>query len=137
MMRAGRLFPSWAVGLLAFVASGCLTLAPPQATPGPTATPVTSPTPTPVATNRTYRVKSGDNLQSIAQRFGLTVGQLLFANPDITDANRIRVGQVHHHPARGSAGYRAALGPWAMGRTTWSTAMVSWSRPRAMRTSRA
>ena len=36
---------------------------------------------------------SGDNLNAIAQRFGLTVGQLLAANPDITDPNRIRVGQ--------------------------------------------
>jgi LysM repeat protein len=55
---------------------------------------VASPTPTPAPTNRTYKVKSGDNLQSIAQRFGLTVGQLLFANPDISDPNRIRVGQT-------------------------------------------
>jgi LysM repeat protein len=90
------LIPPGAVGLLAFVVSGCLTVAPsPPATPASTSdVALASPSPTPVPTSRTYRVRSGDNLHSIAQRFGLTIGQLLAANPDITDPDRIRVGQI-------------------------------------------
>lgn len=79
---------------VAFVASGCLTVAPPPTTPTPTPTRVATPTPTPDPTSRTYRVRSGDTLLSIAQRFGLTIGQLMAANPSIVDPDRIRVGQV-------------------------------------------
>lgn len=42
----------------------------------------------------TYTVKSGDTLTGIAKKFGTTVSALLDLNPDITDPNRIRVGQV-------------------------------------------
>lgn len=86
------------LGTVAALVSGCVTVAPgPEATPTPIPTPIVSagpPTPTPQPTATTYVVRSGDNLNSIARRFGLTVGQLLAANPDITDPNRIRVGQV-------------------------------------------
>jgi len=50
------------------------------------------PTPVPVATPHIYTIKSGDALARIARRFGLTLEQLLAANPDIKDANRIKVG---------------------------------------------
>ncbi len=84
------------VGLVAFVAAGCLTVAPPPATADPSPTPVITPTSTtrPEATNRSYRVRSGDTLLTIARRFGLTIGQLMAANPSISDPDRIRVGQV-------------------------------------------
>ncbi|MBX3032014.1 MAG: LysM peptidoglycan-binding domain-containing protein [Chloroflexi bacterium] len=97
--RIGRALPRGLVlGAVAAIASGCVTVAPgPVATPTPLSTPVVTagpPTPTPVPTTTTYVVRSGDNLNSIAQRYGLTVGQLLAANPEISDPNRIRVGQV-------------------------------------------
>src|SRR5512139_261614 len=41
----------------------------------------------------TYTIKSGDSLSKIAKRFGLRLADLLIANPDIDDPNRIRVGQ--------------------------------------------
>jgi LysM repeat protein len=44
----------------------------------------------------------GDTLSSIAGEFGLTVGQLLAANPSITDANLIQVGQVLIIPPPGA-----------------------------------
>jgi LysM repeat protein len=42
----------------------------------------------------TYTVAAGDLLGSIAQRFGLTLDELLAANPQITDPNTIQVGDV-------------------------------------------
>jgi LysM repeat protein len=53
-----------------------------------------TPAPKPDPTNQTYRIRSGDTLLLIAQRFGLTLAQLMAANPTISDPNRIRVGQV-------------------------------------------
>ncbi len=92
------------VGLIAFVAAGCLTVAPPPTTSEPSPTPVITITPTtrPEPTNRSYRVRSGDTLLTIAQRFGLTIGQLMAANPSISDPNRIRVGQVLVIPPPGA-----------------------------------
>jgi LysM repeat protein len=87
---------------LSFVVTGCLTVAPPPATPVPTSTPVVSPTRRPDPTNQSYVVRSGDTLSSIAQRFGLTLGQLMAANPTISDPNRIRVGQVLVIPPPGA-----------------------------------
>jgi len=46
----------------------------------------------------TYTVKAGDTLSKIAARNGLTLAQLLQANPQITDANRINVGDVVNLP---------------------------------------
>lgn len=60
-------------------------------TPGP-------PTPTPAPSMRTYTIKSGDSLFTIALSFGLTVDQILAANPEITDPNLILVGQVINIP---------------------------------------
>lgn len=83
------------LGLGAFVLAGCVTVVSPTRTPTPPSPPIArTATPTPAVTTRRYVVKSGDNLRALAQRFGLTVGQLLAANPTITDPNKIRVGQV-------------------------------------------
>jgi LysM repeat protein len=90
------------VSLLAFAVAGCLTVAPPPPTATPDPTPVITPTPEPDPTSQTYRVRSGDTLLSIAQRFGLTLGQLMAANPTISDPNRIRVGQVLVIPPPGA-----------------------------------
>jgi LysM repeat protein len=46
------------------------------------------PSPTP----RVYVVAPGDTLSQIARRFDLSVDQVLAANPQITNPNRIAVG---------------------------------------------
>ncbi len=77
------------------------TLAPtlaPSATPVPTATPTPSatreptPEPTPASSPVTYIVKVGDQLQRIADRFGVTMKAIRELN-SIDDPNLIRVGQ--------------------------------------------
>ena len=88
--------------LVAFALAGCVTVAPPPATPVPTPTPLVTPAPEPDPTSQSYRIRSGDTLLTIAQRFGLTLGQLMAANPSITDPNRIRVGQVIVIPPPGA-----------------------------------
>jgi LysM repeat protein len=42
----------------------------------------------------TYVVQSGDTLSKIAAKFGVTISDLLSWNPEISDPNLIRVGQV-------------------------------------------
>lgn len=61
--------------------------------PSPTPTPTPAPTATPAPTQRVYIVQSGDTLNGIAARFGTTVDAILQANPSITDASVITVGQ--------------------------------------------
>lgn len=46
----------------------------------------------------TYTVKPGDTLSKIAVRNGVSLAQLLQANPQITDPNKIRVGDVINVP---------------------------------------
>jgi len=64
-----------------------------SATPVRTQPPATA-TPLPAATPQTYTIRPGDSLFGIASRFGLTVEQLLAANPQITNPNLIQAGQV-------------------------------------------
>ena len=77
-----------------------------QTTPSPSVSasastaPVTPAAPTP----QTYTVKAGDTLTSIARRFGVTQNQILKANPDIKDPNKIAVGDVLTIPTKGSGG---------------------------------
>lgn len=48
-----------------------------------------------------YQVQPGDRLSTIAGRFGLTLEAVLAANPEVSDANAIRSGQLIRlpHPA--------------------------------------
>ena len=46
----------------------------------------------------TYIVKPGDTLSKIAMRSGVTLAQLLQANPQVQDPNRVRVGDVINLP---------------------------------------
>jgi hypothetical protein len=66
-----------------------------SSSPSPTAVPSRSiaPTPTPVPTPAIYLIRAGDTLSKIATDHGLTLDQLMAANPDITDPNRIVEGQ--------------------------------------------
>ncbi|HET9346732.1 MAG TPA: LysM domain-containing protein [Candidatus Limnocylindrales bacterium] len=70
---------------------------PDTATSSPSATPRPSrsiaPTPTPAPTPTIYVIQAGDTLSKIATDHGLTLDQLMAANPDITDPNRITEGQ--------------------------------------------
>jgi LysM repeat protein len=66
----------------------------------PTATAQSTPEVTPGPTPRTYRVKSGDTLAKIARRFRITVPALVAANPELTNADHIEVGQVLIIPPR-------------------------------------
>lgn len=77
---------------LALTAAGCVT-AKPVPTPAPVVAPSVDPTPKPAPTARTYVVRGGDTLSRIARRFDLTVGQVLTANPQLTDPNLLQVGQ--------------------------------------------
>ncbi|HEX5890786.1 MAG TPA: LysM domain-containing protein [Pyrinomonadaceae bacterium] len=46
----------------------------------------------------TYTVKAGDTLSKIAAQNGLTLAQILQANPQISDPNRINVGDIVNLP---------------------------------------
>ncbi|MFM2106612.1 MAG: hypothetical protein RL338_1644 [Chloroflexota bacterium] len=95
----------WALALVA--ASVFLFFVPPMlirlgeggeavATPSPAPTPVptvaASPTPTPAPTPRVYVIVQNDTLSAVAGRFGLTLEQLLAANPAISDPDRVVIG---------------------------------------------
>jgi LysM repeat protein len=73
----------------------------PEPSPTPTppvihqsAAPTDEPAPTPTPGGVSYRIRPGDSLSRIATRFQRTVGQILTANPQITDPNYIQVGQL-------------------------------------------
>jgi LysM repeat protein len=59
----------------------------------PASSPAASTTPSAAPSAATYRVRPGDNLSSIAARFGTTVAVLVKLN-DIKDPSLLRVGQV-------------------------------------------
>ena len=46
----------------------------------------------------TYKVRAGDNLSKVAKRYGMSLAQLLKANPQIKNPDRIQVGQLINLP---------------------------------------
>ena len=62
----------------------------PSASVGPTVEPSATAVPTPGQV--VYTVKANDTLSTIATKYGLTLEQILAANPEITNPNRINVG---------------------------------------------
>jgi LysM repeat protein len=78
------------------------------ASAGPSDTPL--PTAVPKPTPTTYTVVSGDTLSGIAQKFGVTTKALLKANPQIKNANSIKVGDVLNIPAPAGAAPSGAVG---------------------------
>jgi len=46
----------------------------------------------------TYKVKAGDNLSKVAKRHGISLAQLLKANPQIKNPDKIKVGQLINLP---------------------------------------
>jgi hypothetical protein len=73
--------------------------------PSPTPKPSTSeaPTPTPAPTPTVYVIKKGDFLNKIAAAYGISLDELLAANPDIKDPNKIVEGQQIIIPAPSQA----------------------------------
>ena len=67
----------------------------PSASPSGSRAPVASASPTtpPAPTSQVYVIKAGDTLLKVAKRFGLTLDELLAANPQIKDPNKIAEGQ--------------------------------------------
>jgi len=63
-------------------------------TVGPSVAPTVPASVGPVGTPRLYKIKPGDSLAKIANRFGVSVQDILDANPSITDPNHIEVGQT-------------------------------------------
>jgi len=82
------------------VVGAVLTIPARSATTATTARPTstTAKSTTSTTAKGTYTVKTGDTLSSIAAKFGLSVQALETAN-NITDPNKIYVGQVLHIPA--------------------------------------
>jgi hypothetical protein len=62
-------------------------------TPSPSASRSIEPTPSPVPTQVVYVIKKGDTLLKIASANGLTLPELMTANPTIKDPNKISEGQ--------------------------------------------
>jgi LysM repeat protein len=74
----------------------------PAASTDPNASPSSNPGAGPLPTPEQYVVQRGDTLTSIARRFGITVAQLLAANPQVQDPNSIRFGYALTVPPRDS-----------------------------------
>lgn len=66
--------------------------------PGPIVGDYTPPPASPIPTGKTYTVESGDTLDGIAERFGVSVGALEAANPQIGNPNLIDVGETVNIP---------------------------------------
>ncbi len=52
-----------------------------------------------------YTIKSGDSLYTIAKHFGISIDDILSANPQITDSNTLFLGQVITIPEKGEQVY--------------------------------
>jgi LysM repeat protein len=67
---------------------------------GAIATPTDTPVPTPEApqTFQVYHVKAGDSMQAIANRYNITLEQLVAANPQVKNPSHIIVGQTIYIP---------------------------------------
>jgi LysM repeat protein len=107
--RTGRCLAVLALFVLLTAGCGITAVSTPSlqptssAEPTPSAEPTASPstgvvaaiaTPTPAPTPQRYIVRAHDTLSAIARRFGVTVAQLLRANPRISNANALQVGQI-------------------------------------------
>jgi hypothetical protein len=62
-------------------------------TASPSVTVAASPTPEPTPEPVVYTIKSGDSLFEISQEFQISVDAILGANPEVTDPDKLRIGQ--------------------------------------------
>jgi len=63
-----------------------------------------------------YKVKSGDTVSQIAKRMGVRIQDIVSANPNLKDVNKIRVGQSLNIPAPKKGKNIGSQGPY--GRTS-------------------
>jgi nucleoid-associated protein YgaU len=94
--------PTIALGAVAVLAAALLLFLLPSIVAGPSATPTPTPqpsvaseapvTPEPVATPVTYTIVAGDTISKIAKKFNVTPEDLLAANPQVKNPNKIKVG---------------------------------------------
>ena len=95
-----------AAALLGACGSATAPVSSPTITASPTPAPpsITVPSATPSPTLQTYVVAKGDTFSKIARRFGVTVEELLAANPSLKNPNQISVGDgiVIPTPSAGS-----------------------------------
>jgi LysM repeat protein len=101
-----------AIGIAAlalfFLVPGLLNIGGPSAA-GPTASPSASaaaslaPTQPPAPTPQVYTIKKGDTLLKVAKEHGLTLEELLAANKDIKNPNKVGEGQQIIIPAQSEA----------------------------------
>ena len=63
-----------------------------------------------------YKIKSGDTVSQIAKRMGVRVQDIVSANPDLENVNKIRVGQSLKIPAAKTGKNKGSQGPY--GRTS-------------------
>jgi nucleoid-associated protein YgaU len=101
--------PAIALAGVAILAAALLLFALPSLIAGPTATPTPTPqssvaseapvTAEPAPTPQTYVIVAGDTVSKIAKRFGITPEDLLAANPQVKNPNKIKVGDELTIPA--------------------------------------
>ena len=63
-----------------------------------------------------YKIKSGDTVSQIAKRMGVRIQDIVSANPNLKDVNKIRVGQSLNIPAAKEGDNIGSQGPY--GRTS-------------------
>jgi hypothetical protein len=86
----------------------------PSASPSPSrpvATAKPSPTPIPAPSAQVYVIKTGDTLSKVAKRYNLTLEELLAANPDIKNPDKIALGQQIVIPLPGTAAPSGSAAP--------------------------
>jgi len=59
-----------------------------------------------------YKIKSGDTVSQIAKRMGVRVQDIVSANPNLKDVNKIRVGQSLKIPAAKTGKNKGSQGPY-------------------------
>ncbi len=101
--------PAIALAIVALGMAAILLLVLPSLVAGPTATPTPTPqpslaseapvTPEPAPTAQTYVIVAGDTISKIAKRFDITPEELLAANPQVKNPNKIKVGDELVIPA--------------------------------------
>jgi LysM repeat protein len=101
--------PVIALAIVALGMAAILLFVLPSIVAGPTATPTPTPsssaastapvTPEPAPTPQTYVIVAGDTISKIAKRFDITPEDLLAANPQVKNPNKIKVGDELVIPA--------------------------------------
>jgi hypothetical protein len=81
------------------IGGGTSTGSPSPGASGPVVTLVPTITPVPLPTQQTYVIKKGDTLSKVANAFGITLAELLAANPAIKNPNVVALGQQIVIPA--------------------------------------